>query len=154
MRSFLKIYFIYKSCLQTHQKRASDSITDGCEPPCGCWDLNSGSLEEQSMLLAAESSLQPIRSFFFFVFGFGFCFLVFLVFQDRVFFFFMCVCVCSPGCPGTHSVDQACLKLRNPPASASQVLGLKVCTTTARLLYFFQGVIYVLLKVLYHHRQK
>ncbi|GAB1288019.1 Transcription initiation factor TFIID subunit 13 [Apodemus speciosus] len=32
----------------------------------------------------------------------------------------------SPGCPGTHSVDQADLKLRNPPASASQVLGLKV----------------------------
>jgi hypothetical protein len=37
----------------------------------------------------------------------------------------------SPGCPGTHSVDQADLKLRNLPASASQVLGLKVCTTTA-----------------------
>jgi hypothetical protein len=38
----------------------------------------------------------------------------------------------SPGCPGTHSVDQAGLKLRNPPTSASQVLGLKVCTTTAQ----------------------
>jgi hypothetical protein len=37
---------------------------------------------------------------------------------------------CSPGCPGTHSVDQAGLKLRNPPVSASQVLGLKTCTTT------------------------
>jgi hypothetical protein len=34
-------------------------------------------------------------------------------------------------CPGTHSVDQAGLELRNPPASASQVLGLKVCATTA-----------------------
>jgi hypothetical protein len=32
---------------------------DGCEPPCGCWDLNSGPLEEQSMLLTAEPSLQP-----------------------------------------------------------------------------------------------
>jgi hypothetical protein len=32
----------------------------------------------------------------------------------------------SPGCPGTHSVDQAGLELRNPPASASQVLGSKV----------------------------
>ena len=29
-------------------------------------------------------------------------------------------------CPGTHSVDQAGLKLSDPPASASQVLGLKV----------------------------
>jgi hypothetical protein len=36
------------------------------------------------------------------------------------------VSLCSPGCPGTHSVDQAGLKLRNPSPSASQVLGLKV----------------------------
>jgi hypothetical protein len=36
----------------------------------------------------------------------------------------------SPGCPGTHFVDQAGLELRNPPSSASQVLGLKVCATT------------------------
>ncbi|GAB1286489.1 Nucleoporin NUP35 [Apodemus speciosus] len=41
------------------------------------------------------------------------------------------VSLCSPGCPGTHSVDQAGLKHRNLPASASQVLGLKACTTTA-----------------------
>jgi hypothetical protein len=45
-----------------------------------------------------------------------------LVFQDRVSLY-------SPGCPGTHSVDQAGLKLRNPPVSASQVLGLKACAT-------------------------
>ena len=32
--------------------------TDGCEPSCGCWELNSGPLEEQSVLLTAESSLQ------------------------------------------------------------------------------------------------
>jgi hypothetical protein len=38
----------------------------------------------------------------------------------------------SPGCPGTHFVDQADLKLRNLPASASQVLGLKACATTTR----------------------
>jgi hypothetical protein len=39
-------------------------------------------------------------------------------FQDRV-------SLCSPGFPGTHSVDQASLELSDPPASASQVLGLK-----------------------------
>jgi hypothetical protein len=45
---FLMIYLIYIhcSCFQTHQKRASDLITDGCEPPHGCWDLNSGLVEE------------------------------------------------------------------------------------------------------------
>jgi hypothetical protein len=31
----------------------------------------------------------------------------------------------SLGCPGTHFVDQAGLKMRNPPASAYQVLRLK-----------------------------
>jgi hypothetical protein len=40
------------------------------------------------------------------------------------------VSLCSPGCPGTHSVDQAGLELRNAPASASRVLELKVCATT------------------------
>jgi hypothetical protein len=54
----------------------------------------------------------------------------------------VCVCVfetgfrvsqCSPGHPGTLSVDQAGLELRDPLASASQMLGLKMCTTTARL---------------------
>jgi len=46
-----------------------------------------------------------------------------LFFWDRVF-------LCISGCPGTHSVAQAGLKLRNLPASASQVLGLKACATT------------------------
>jgi hypothetical protein len=47
---------------------------------------------------------------------------LFLVFRDRV-------SLCRPGCPGTHFVDQAGLELKNPPASASQVLGLKACAT-------------------------
>jgi hypothetical protein len=55
----------------------------------------------------------------------------FLVFRDRV-------SLCSPSCPGTHSVDQAGLELRNLPAFSSQVLGLKVCTTTARLCVLFK----------------
>jgi hypothetical protein len=46
-------------------------------------------------------------------------------------YFWDMVSLCSTGCPWTHSVDQADLELRNPPASASQVLGLKACTTPA-----------------------
>jgi hypothetical protein len=38
--SFLKnLFILYEytiTVLKTHQKRASDLITDGCEPPCGC----------------------------------------------------------------------------------------------------------------------
>jgi len=71
------------------QKRAPDLITDGCEPPCGCWELNSGPLEKQPVLF--------------------FCL---FVFRDKVSLY-------SPGCPGTHFVDQAGLEHRNPPASAS-----------------------------------
>jgi hypothetical protein len=50
----------------------------------------------------------------------------FLFLRDRV-------SLCRSGCPGTHSVDQAGLELRNPPVSASQVLGIKACATTALL---------------------
>jgi hypothetical protein len=81
-------------------------------------------------------------SFFFFFFFLSFflfiyLFLFGLVFQDRVSLY-------SPGYPGTHFVDQAGLELRNPPASASQVLGLKACATTARQEGHFQVSIHVL----------
>jgi hypothetical protein len=59
---------------------------------------------------------------------FLFCFVLFL--RDRI-------SLCSPGCPGTHFVDQAGFELRNPPASASQVLGLKACATIAELCHIF-----------------
>jgi hypothetical protein len=44
--------------------------------------------------------------------SFFFFFFFFLVFRDRVSLY-------SPGCSGTHFVDQAGLELRNLPASAS-----------------------------------
>jgi hypothetical protein len=45
-------------------------------------------------------------------------------------FFWDRVSLYSPGCPGTHFVDQDGFELRNPPASASRGLGLKACATT------------------------
>jgi hypothetical protein len=44
----LFIYFmkVHCNCLETLQKRAPNLVMDGCEPPCGCWDLNSGPSEE------------------------------------------------------------------------------------------------------------
>jgi hypothetical protein len=68
-----------------------------------------------------------------FIFSFVLIFIIifiFLVFRDRV-------SLCSPGCPGTHSVDQAGLELRNTPASASQVLGLKACAATPGFCTYF-----------------
>jgi hypothetical protein len=49
----------------------------------------------------------------------------------------------TSGCPRTHSVDQAGLKCRNPPASASQVLGFKACTTTVCLVLSFEKYVSV-----------
>jgi hypothetical protein len=56
-------------------------------------------------------------------------FCLFWFFQDKVSLY-------SPGCPGTHFVDQVGLDLRKPPASASRVLGLKACATTPCAIYF------------------
>jgi hypothetical protein len=39
---------------------------------CGCWDLNSGPLEEQSELITAELSIQPQLSHFTFIWIPGF----------------------------------------------------------------------------------
>ena len=56
------------------QKRAPDLIADGCEPPWGCWELNSGSLEELAVLVNSEPSLFFFKreiicmSFFFLLF--------------------------------------------------------------------------------------
>jgi hypothetical protein len=54
----------------------------------------------------AISSFLPQLSFLSFAF-----YLSSVCFQDRV-------SLCSPGCPGTHSVDQAGLKLKDLTASA------------------------------------
>ena len=47
------------------------------------------------------------------------------------------VSLCSPGCLGTHSVDQTGLELRDPPVSASPVLVLEVCATTSQKAFSY-----------------
>ena len=48
--------------------KVSDSLeldfSDSCELLCECWELNPGPLEEQSVLLTTEPSLQPHDFFF------------------------------------------------------------------------------------------
>jgi hypothetical protein len=74
---------------------------------------------------------------FIFVVGFLLVCLFVFVFQDMASLY-------SLGCPGTHSVDQAGLELKNPPSFASRVLGLKACATTARLLFFKSWIVFLL----------
>lgn len=48
------------------------------------------------------------------------------------------VSLCSShGCPGTPSKDQPILELRDPPASAFQLLWLMACITSAQFLFVF-----------------
>ena len=56
-----------------------------------------------------------------------------VIFQGRV-------SLCNPGCSGTYSVDQAVHRLGGLPAIASQVLGLKVCTTTANEMVGIESI--------------
>ena len=67
--SFLNLFIycvcnILSACMSKGQKRAPDLIIDGCEPPCGCWELNSGPLEEQVVLLTTEPSHHPNSVYF------------------------------------------------------------------------------------------
>ena len=119
--------WVYCSYLQTHQKRAPDYIADGWNLPCGCWELNSGPLEEQSMLWVISPA--PEQVFFFFFLSFFWFF--------KTGFLYVALAV----------LDQAGLELRNPPASASQVLGLKACTTIARLGRFFFNYLFLFICV-------
>jgi hypothetical protein len=77
--------------------------------------------------------------FFCFVFFFVFCFLFFF-FEAGFLYVVLAVLELS-------SVDQAGLKLRNPPASASHVLGLKVCVTIAQLIIVTFKQEYLILKM-------
>ena len=52
--------FIFFMCIGV--KVFGTGVTDSCELPCGCWELNPGPLEEQSVLLTAEPSFQPQAS--------------------------------------------------------------------------------------------
>jgi hypothetical protein len=59
-KHFFKIYYIYSilpACMTAGQ-RVPDLITDAYDPPCACWELNLGPLEEQPMLLTSVQSLQ------------------------------------------------------------------------------------------------
>uniref|UniRef100_A0A8I5ZQ82 Uncharacterized protein n=1 Tax=Rattus norvegicus TaxID=10116 RepID=A0A8I5ZQ82_RAT len=90
-------YSFLPACMPAGQKRAPDLIIDGCEPPCGCWELNSGPLEEQTVLLTSEPSLQPPHKQFL-RYGFSSPPTPPIFFQGRI-------SPCGFGCPGTHAIN-------------------------------------------------
>jgi hypothetical protein len=108
-------------------------VADIRESPYGCHvGFNPGPLEEQSVFchfLTLSVCLSVFLSIYPSIYPDNMCVYI-CIFEGGV------VSVYSPGCPGTHFVDQAGLELRNLPASASQVLGLKVYATMASFIYF------------------
>jgi hypothetical protein len=58
----MSMYYVHSWCLQRPEEDAGSSgtgVMNGCDPPCGCQEWNSGPLEEQPVLLTSEPSLQP-----------------------------------------------------------------------------------------------
>ena len=58
--SVYNVHVCHPQRLEEGVRSVSISIIDGCELPCGCWDLNPGLLEEQPVLLTSEPTLQPL----------------------------------------------------------------------------------------------
>jgi hypothetical protein len=40
-----------------------NGVTDSCELPCGCWEMNLSPMDEQLMLLTAGPSVSPTTLF-------------------------------------------------------------------------------------------
>jgi hypothetical protein len=121
----------------THHSKHIETRGSLCESPFSChltWVLRI------ELKLPGCTTLTVLSAFVFLFFPFLFLFWFF--FRDRV-------SLCSPGCPGTHFVDQAGLELRNPPASASRVLGLKaLCYPSQGSLMFTQPYTMLFFEVL------
>jgi hypothetical protein len=51
--------FCLHVCLREGVGSPGTGVTDSCELPSGCWELNLGPLGEQPVLLVTEPSFQP-----------------------------------------------------------------------------------------------
>ena len=61
----MAVHHIHSRCpWSSEEDGRSPETGNGCEPPCGCWELNPGPLQVQPMLLATEPSLQLQRPSF------------------------------------------------------------------------------------------
>ena len=63
--NFSNFYFMCTDVLSACMSVSDDpGITDSCELPCGCWELNLGPLKDQWVFLTVESPLQSPGSTF------------------------------------------------------------------------------------------
>jgi hypothetical protein len=114
--------FSYGPMSQSHHPTHSMAQPTANEGSLGPGKVEGASGVGRVRSLAFESVMTSSWSLNFLLWS-SHCAFFFFPFRDRV-------SLCSPDCPGTHFVDQTGLELRNPPASASWMLGLKACATT------------------------
>ena len=57
------IYYVHwcVACIHVCVRVSDLGVTDSSEVPCRCWELDLSPLEEDSLLLITESSLQPLN---------------------------------------------------------------------------------------------
>jgi len=55
-----QLHTIFHRPPHRHHGINSPTVTDSCELPYGCWELNPGPLEEKPVLLTAKLSFQPL----------------------------------------------------------------------------------------------
>ena len=62
MTIFLNFLFFFKLYVNWCEgiRSPGTGVTDSCKLPCGCWELNPGSLEEQAVSLTFKTSPQPL----------------------------------------------------------------------------------------------
>jgi hypothetical protein len=56
----ISVYYVHAWCLQRPEdcvKSLETGVTDRCELPIFCWELNQGTLKEQPVLLTAKTAL-------------------------------------------------------------------------------------------------
>jgi hypothetical protein len=63
LHGFLSPTLVSGAC-KDQVRRTGTGVVNGCEPVCGCWELNPGPLQEQPVLLTAEPSFPPSFVFF------------------------------------------------------------------------------------------
>ena len=54
--------FCLHECLCDSVRASETGVSDGCELPCGCLELNSAPLDKQTVLLTTEPSFLPLNA--------------------------------------------------------------------------------------------
>ena len=66
LHACMHVHYLCAWCLQRPKESVRSlgtRVTDGCDPPNSCWELNLGPMEKKPVLLTTEPFHQPIVLF-------------------------------------------------------------------------------------------